>query len=165
MESKIHDSGKRQSFEGGAVRDSADDKPRIDLISPFALERLGHWMRLGAEKYAERNWETGMPISRCVASMHRHLNKYQQGCTDEDHLAAILFNAMAIAHYEEMIARGHLRGSIDDMPFYGEPRHKAENNQNEVDRLGLYDILYQANEASEAVHEGRDFGDECDVRR
>ena len=101
------DSGKRQSFgKGMAIRDTADDKPRPDLISPFAEERQGHWLRMGAAKYAERNWEKGMPFSRCVASLKRHLMKFQQGKRDEDHLAAIMFNAMALIHYEEMIERG-----------------------------------------------------------
>ena len=113
------DSGKRQSFgKGMAIRDTADDKPRPDLISPFAEERQGHWLRMGAAKYAERNWENGMPFSRCVASLKRHLMKYQQGKRDEDHLAAIMFNAMALIHYEEMIERGRLPAELNDMPSY-----------------------------------------------
>jgi hypothetical protein len=105
------DSGKRQAFgKGMAIRDTADDKPRPDLISPFAEERQGHWLRMGAAKYAERNWENGMPFSRCVASLKRHVMRYQQGKQDEDHLAAIMFNAMALIHYEEMIERGRLLG-------------------------------------------------------
>ena len=103
------DSGKRQSFGNGmAIRDTADDKPRPDLISPFAEERAGPLAPHGAAKYAERNWERGMPFSRCVASLKRHVMKYQQGKRDEDHLAAIMFNAMALIHYEEMIERGLL---------------------------------------------------------
>jgi len=113
------DSGKRQSFgKGMAIRDTADDKPRPDLISPFAEERQGHWLRMGAAKYAERNWERGMPFSRCVASLKRHVMCYQQGKRDEDHLAAIMFNAMALIHYEEMIERGVLPASLNDMPVY-----------------------------------------------
>jgi len=103
---------------GMAIRDTADDKPRPDLISPFAEERQGHWLRMGAAKYAERNWENGMPFSRCVASLKRHLMKYQQGKRDEDHLAAIMFNAMALIHYEEMIERGRLPEELNDMPDY-----------------------------------------------
>jgi len=113
------DNGKRQSFGANrAIRDTADDKPRPDLISPFAEERQGHWLRMGAAKYAERNWEKGMPFSRCVASLKRHLMKFQQGLKDEDHLAAIMFNAMALIHYEEMIERGVLPASLNDMPTY-----------------------------------------------
>ena len=68
---------------------------------------------MGAAKYAERNWEIGMPFSRCVASLKRHVMKYQQGKRDEDHLAAIMFNAMALIHYEEMIERGRAARRVE----------------------------------------------------
>ncbi len=115
----MHDSGNRESFSSGAVRDTADDKPRPDLISPFALMRLGEWLRLGAEKYDERNWEQGIPIQRCIASLYRHLLAYQAGENDEDHMAAIMCNSMFILHAEEMIADGVLPAELDDMPEYG----------------------------------------------
>lgn len=114
----MHDSGKRQKFESGAVRDSADGKPRPDLQSPYAQERIGHWLRLGAEKYAERNWEAGMNFSRCVASIERHLMAFKMGKRDEDHLAAIAVNAQFLIHFEEMIKMGLLPDSLDDMPGY-----------------------------------------------
>jgi hypothetical protein len=45
--------------------------------------------------------------------------RYQQGETDnEDHLAAILCNAMFIVHIDEMIKRGVLPQSLDDLPKY-----------------------------------------------
>lgn len=115
---ELKQSGSNESFASGAVRDTSTDKPRPDLISPFAEERLGHWLRLGAVRYADRNWERGMPMSRCLASLCRHVMKYKQGLTDEDHLAAIMFNAMAIIHYEEMIARGVLPKELNDLPNY-----------------------------------------------
>ncbi len=114
----MNDSGERQEFVTGAVRDTAEGKPRPDLISPFAEERVGAWLMMGAEKYEERNWEEGMPFSRCMASLRRHTMAYQQGKREEDHLAAIIFNAMAIIHYEEMIERGVLPEELDDMPRY-----------------------------------------------
>jgi hypothetical protein len=116
---QLTSSGTHQSFGTGlAVRDTATDKPRPDLISPFAEERQGNWLRMGAERYAERNWENGIPFSRCMASLKRHVMKYQQGLQDEDHLAAIMFNAMALIHYEEMIERGVLPAELNDMPNY-----------------------------------------------
>lgn len=119
MKYDMKDGGTRQSFgDGMAIRDTADDKPRPDLISPFSDERVGYWLKMGAQKYAERNWEKGMPFSRCVASMRRHIMRYQQGMRDEDHLAAIIFNAMALIHYEEMIQRGILPIELDDLPRY-----------------------------------------------
>lgn len=114
----MHDSGKRQSFTTGAVRDSADNKPALELISPFSLERLGEWLRLGAQKYRSRNWESGMPISRVVASLERHIQAFKKGDESEDHLAAVMCNAMFILHYEEMIKIGKLPKELDDMPKY-----------------------------------------------
>lgn len=114
----MHDSGKRQSFSSGAVRDTEDDKPRPDLISPFAEERLGHWLKKGAMKYGEHNWSKGIPMSRCLASLCRHVMKYKQGKKDEDHLSAIMFNAMALIHYEEMIKIGMMSEDIDDLFKY-----------------------------------------------
>lgn len=114
----MHDSGKREQFSTGAVRDTAEDKPRPDLRSPFAAERCGTWMMLGARKYSENNWMAGMPFSRVLASLERHLMKFKQGLKDEDHLAAIVFNAEALMHYEAMIERGVLPAELNDMPDY-----------------------------------------------
>jgi len=115
---QLKTSGAEDAFATGAVRDASDDKMRPDLFSPFAEERVGNWLMLGARRYVERNWEKGMPFSRCWASLCRHKTKWQQGQRDEDHLAAIIFNAMAILHYEEMIRRGVLPEELDDMPVY-----------------------------------------------
>lgn len=114
----MNDSGKRQEFVTGAMRDTAEDKPRPDLISPYANDREGVWLGKGARKYAERNWEKGIPISRCIASLERHLLSYKKGMVDEDHMAAIRTNAGFILHYEEMIDRGVLPKELDDMPKY-----------------------------------------------
>ncbi|GHT19644.1 hypothetical protein FACS1894189_8550 [Planctomycetales bacterium] len=118
----MSDSGKREQFSTGAVRDTADGKSRPDLISPFAMERLGEWLRLGAEKYTPRNWEKGISISRTTASMYRHLLKFQQGRQNEDHIAAVMCNAMMIVHTIEMVKRGVLPKELLDMPDYGIPR-------------------------------------------
>lgn len=134
MSNDMHDSGKRENFESGAVRDAADGKPRPDLQSPYAQERIGHWLRLGAEKYAERNWEQGMGFSRCVASMERHLVAFKMGKRDEDHLAAIAVNAQFLMHYEAMIQGYVLPDSLDDMPHYVEKIAQAPelNRPNEI---------------------------------
>lgn len=75
-------------------------------------------MRKGAEKYDERNWEKGIPISRCIASLERHLLAFKSGSNDEDHMAAIRTNASFIMHFQEMIARGRLPATLNDMPDY-----------------------------------------------
>ena len=118
VEPKMSDSGERRTFETGAVRDRGDFKPRPDLISPHANNREGAWLALGAKKYRPRNWEAGMPVSECVASLCRHLEAYKLGQTDEDHMAAIRTNAGFILHYEEEIKAGRLPATLDDMPHY-----------------------------------------------
>ena len=115
---EMNTSNDKEQFSTGAVRDKADDKPRPELISPFATDRLAQWLRLGAEKYAPRNWEKGIPISRCFASLHRHLMRYQEGDRSEDHLAAAYCNLMFCLHFEEMVKRGVLPASLLDMPLY-----------------------------------------------
>lgn len=116
----MHDSGKRSEFETGAVRDAADDKPRYDLISPIMMERLAHWLRIGAKKYSERNWEKGIPLMRSIASLQRHLYQYIGGDGSEDHLAAICCNAMFLIHTDEMIDRGILPITLEDRPDYSD---------------------------------------------
>ena len=107
---EMKDSGKRQDFDTGAVRDTAEGKPDYSLLPPFAwgfvhykygpkignalmsedpeccfemilddmlqdygINRLLEWLRQGAAKYSAWNWAKGMPVSRCLASLGRHL--------------------------------------------------------------------------------------------
>lgn len=129
----MHDSGNRETFATGSVRDTAEDKPRPELITPYGLDRLGHWYAKGAKKYKDRNWEKGQPFSRVTASMFRHLLAWMRGDTSEDHLAAVAWNALAICHYQEMIKRGKLSADLDDMPSYeaslGQPSEQAVDSQ------------------------------------
>jgi hypothetical protein len=113
IEGKMTDSGNRESFNTGAVRDSGE-KPRIELISPYALLREGEWMRLGAVKYGEGNWTNGMPFVRTIGSMLRHTIHYLLGDNREDHLAAIRTNAGFLIDFEERIKLGLLPKELDD---------------------------------------------------
>ncbi len=117
-EPKMEDSGERREFKSGAVRDRGGFKPRPDLISPHANLREGAWLAKGAEKYGVRNYEKGIPISECLASLNRHLEAYKLGSQEEDHMAAIRTNAGFILHYEEEIKAGRMDPAIDDMPKY-----------------------------------------------
>jgi hypothetical protein len=119
----VKDSGERQHFNTGAVRDTATEKSRPDLISPFFLERLGHHLRKGAVKYSSWNWAKGIPNSRCYESAMRHLMQFAQGDTDEDHLSAAAFNIMAIIHNQEVAERGIVMAdgfdnALNDMPIF-----------------------------------------------
>lgn len=131
-EPNTEESGGKEEFITGAVRDTHDDKPRIDLISPYAQIREGKWLAEGAKKYDARNWEKGIPISRCIASLERHVQAYKMGKTDEDHMAAIRTNAGFIIHYEEMIKKGILPDELDDMPKYEQKKRLSYDEMDEL---------------------------------
>ncbi len=118
MTAELKDSGTRQEFATGAVRDTATGKPRLELISPIFNNRLAAWLVAGAAKYADRNWEQGIPMDRTMASLLRHINAYREGLRDEDHLAAAACNVMFLIHTEEMVARGLLPKELADIPSY-----------------------------------------------
>jgi hypothetical protein len=115
---EVKDSGKRQEFSTGSVRDTRTGKGRFDLISPIALKRLAQHYENGSIKYGDRNWEKGQPLSRYVDSLIRHAYCLLEGKADEDHASAIGWNAMAYVHTEEMIKRGLLPKELNDMPNY-----------------------------------------------
>lgn len=110
------DSGERQTWETGSRRDTQNDKPRYDLIPLSPLRRLAELYARGAVKYGDRNWERGQPISRYYASMFRHMVQWACGDRDEDHLAAVVWNAMAIMWTEEQVGDGRLPNTLADFP-------------------------------------------------
>jgi len=115
---KVKDSGQRQEFQTGSVRDTRDGKGRFDLITPIGLKRLAKHYENGAKKYGDRNWEKGQPLSRYLDSLIRHAYGLLEGKRDEDHAAAIAWNAMAYIHTEELIERGLLPKELNDMPNF-----------------------------------------------
>lgn len=124
---QVNDSGAREAFNTGSVRDTREGKGRFDLISPIALERLAKHYENGAKKYGDRNWEKGQPVSRFMDSALRHLNKHNAGMRDEDHLSAAVWNIMGIMHVMEMIERGNLPKELDDsVSFAGVPEAFVE---------------------------------------
>jgi hypothetical protein len=110
------DSGAREQFDTGSQRDTRKGKGRFDLLPPRAIRRLAQLYERGANKYGDRNWEKGQPCSRYLDSMLRHAFAVSQGVVDEDHLAAVAWNALAIIDQQERIAEGLLDSSLDDLP-------------------------------------------------
>jgi hypothetical protein len=80
-------------------------KTRLDLLPPEWIEALGVVMTKGAEKYADRNWELGMPWSKCWGPLLRHAFKWLAGEmydaeTGVHHLAHVAWNALALMSYQ-----------------------------------------------------------------
>ena len=98
------DSGEREQYASGMVRDVETGKPRYDLLLPEGipfneqlLTRFAALLARGAEKYTERNWERASgqeEMDRFKASAIRHLMQWASGETDEAHAAAVMFNLM-----------------------------------------------------------------------
>jgi hypothetical protein len=93
---EVKDSGAREQFDSGMVRDTQEGKPLFDLV--FDGPMLARWavhLTKGAIKYAVRNWmkATGQKeADRFRASAARHFFQWMNGETDEDHAAAVFFN-------------------------------------------------------------------------
>lgn len=99
------DSGKREEYASGMVRDTQEGKPRFDLLLPLGvpyqvqfLTRVAQLLARGAEKYTDRNWEKAdgsEELARFKSSALRHLMQWQADERDEDHAAAVVFNLLA----------------------------------------------------------------------
>ena len=90
----IKDSGNRREFTTGAVRDMAEGKGRMDLLPWSAIMEISKHCENGAKKYGEHNVDKGIPTSSLCDSAARHLAKYLDGWTDEDHLLAAAWNLL-----------------------------------------------------------------------
>jgi hypothetical protein len=93
---QIKDSGKREAFASGMVRDTAEDKIDYSLIfdGPM-LERWAQHLTNGAKKYEKRNWMKASgndEYDRFRESALRHFIQWFRGDKDEDHAAAVFFN-------------------------------------------------------------------------
>lgn len=160
----MKDSGKRQVFEAGAMRDSADGKPKYHLLPPcawsalsnrygcfveeflmtsdethmralldalladFGCDRLVAWLEKGAVKYESFNWAKGMPITRCLDSLGRHLRDLSAGKDDEDHAAAAMCNVSFILHYIDAMNIGLLPLKWMDLFDFDIERKKTNGN-------------------------------------
>lgn len=100
---EVKSSGKTRSFESGSIRDDATGKAPMELLPLDLLMRVAVWYGLGAEKYGEDNWRLGQPQKKVIGSLLRHLTKYTMGDESEDHLAAVVWNALCLMHVDEYL--------------------------------------------------------------
>lgn len=93
---EIKDSGQRQEFAGGMVRDTTEDKTLWHLVADGPiLQRWAEHLTKGARKYSARNWMLASgqeEYERFRESAFRHFMQWWAGDRDEDHAAAVVFN-------------------------------------------------------------------------
>lgn len=98
---KIKDSGARQEFSGGMVRDTTEGKVNFlnVRIGPM-LRRWADHLTKGRQKYPDPepgvpNWTLAAGVEeflRAKESAARHFEQWLAGERDEDHAAAVFFN-------------------------------------------------------------------------
>jgi hypothetical protein len=104
----VKDSGKRQEYASGMVRDVQDDKPNYNLIWRPMLKRWAMLMTKATKKYGKHNWkkaDSSEELERFEESAFRHLMQWLDGETDEDHASAVLFNIAAAEMVKEKLAK------------------------------------------------------------
>ena len=107
--------GDRRQFSTGAVRDVTTDKGRFDLLPARAERELAIHFQQGARKYADRNWEKGIPLGVYIDSLKRHTGKVLMGEHDERHDRAMAWNVMCFLDTVERIKEGKLPKELDDI--------------------------------------------------
>jgi hypothetical protein len=121
MSFAVKDSGKRQVFDSGMVRDVTAGKIGWHLVSsgPMLMRWAVHLTK-GAEKYDEDNWlkaDGEDELKRFKKSAFRHFMQWYYGDTDEDHAAAVYFNINGHEYVKERIEteadEEHFRGLLD----------------------------------------------------
>ena len=81
----------------------------------------------GADKYAERNWEKGLPIHSFIDSAIRHLCKDILGWDDEPHLIACVWNVVGALYTLETYPW------LQDLPDQ-EVKRKENKNGNKAEK-------------------------------
>lgn len=104
MDKKAVNSVFEERMNAGLRYDSG--KLRFDLLPPEPVIHAVGVLTDGASKYADRNWELGMPWSKVIGPMFRHIFKWLCGErydeeTGRPHLAHVIVNAMFLLTYEE----------------------------------------------------------------
>lgn len=112
----VPDTGTRSQFNTGAQRDGMEGKGMPSLLPVFPLWLLSKRLEDGAKKYGRDNWRKGIPLSRYVDGLHRHLWKWMLGWEDEDHEGALLFNVVGLVQTAQDIREGKLPMDLDDLP-------------------------------------------------
>jgi hypothetical protein len=112
----IKDSGVRQEFTTGAVRDKNFGRGKPSLVPNWVIWLVSRTYEDGATKYAPRNWEKGMPLSRYLDSAERHLAKLKAGCRDEPHASQVIWNMIGYIFTGAQIKMGFRPKELNDMP-------------------------------------------------
>jgi hypothetical protein len=104
----VKDSGAREEFTSGMVRDTEDGKPDFTLVRKGPMfRRWAEHLTKGAIKYGRNNWTLANgeeEYERFKRSAARHFEQWLAGERDEDHAAAVMFNMNAAEYVLEQLS-------------------------------------------------------------
>jgi hypothetical protein len=117
QKSNLPDTGSRSEFNTGAVRDAMEGKGTPSLIPIDALRSVAKRFEDGSTKYGRDNWRKGIPLSRYVDSLYRHLWQFMEDDQAEDHGGAVIWNAMCLIQTKKWIDEGKLPKELNDLTW------------------------------------------------
>lgn len=116
MSEGLKDSGSREQFQTGAVRDRQHGKGTPSLVPNWVIWLVSRIYEDGAKRYSSRNWEKGMPLSQYLDSAERHLAKLKVGMRDEPHASQVIWNMIGYIFTASLIKMGLRPPELNDMP-------------------------------------------------
>lgn len=134
----LKDSGKREDFSTGSVRDKQEGKGAFHLVPMFVTWLLGCVYEDGAIKYACRNWEKGQPLSQYLKSCMNHISKHMMGMRDEPHILQAIWNLYGYVFTAAMIKIGKRPAELNDMWDQFEDKPADPLGPYEATRLTTY---------------------------
>ena len=93
-------------------------KCKMDMCTAI-IEVAKHYED-GAKKYAERNWEKGIPVHCFIDSGVRHYLKHLRGDTDEPHYRAFIWNMLGA------VWTHNNKPELIDLPFKEETKNETD---------------------------------------
>ena len=121
----VKDSGARQEFSSGMVRDTAEGNVDFTAILDGPMfDRWAAHLTKAKEKYPDvapgvANWTLASGMEEMIRfrkSAFRHFRQWLRGDTDEDHAAAVMFNMNGYEYVKEKLARDAER-LLQEIPF------------------------------------------------
>jgi len=82
-----------------------DGKPRMELLSPIALEEIAKVLTFGAKKYGDHNWRQGIKWTRILGALLRHVYAFLRGENEDSetglsHMAHVGCCVLFLLDYE-----------------------------------------------------------------
>lgn len=123
---ELKDTGNRTVFETGSQRDAGPGRGYFHCLPFVVVEALARLYEAGARKYGKDNWKKGQPLSCYLDSMMRHALKLAECRLDEDHAAAVMWNAAGFIWTAAEIEAGRLPTTLDNIGWLDARKTKKE---------------------------------------